>query len=415
MATIKAVLNRSKRRNGWSSQSINDPNLVLPIYIRLHHKDKRTYRSLGLSVKQKEWDANSGLVRKNNKNYILLNAIIRNAIKKLEGKVVSIASQKDGDIVSSIRKDKREIPLSNFFLIANKYLVEQEEIQNFNAASNTQSIITLIEKFHYNSKRLILEDITVNFLKRFYAFLKIECLFSERKIMNHILTIKLIYKYAIQFGVIDNSQFPFGRGKILIKFPEEQRIGLNENEVKLIELADFSDDKNLDFARDIWLFSFYLAGMRISDVLQIKWTNFIDNRIYYVTRKNNKVVSLKLSDKVKSLLDKYRLVRECPNDYVFGVLSSMDESNAQVILTKMRSANVRINRNLKIIGTRLKINNNISCHIARHSFGHIAGDKISPIKLQRLFRHSYIKTTMGYQANFVMQNEDDSWVNVFNF
>jgi integrase len=44
-------------------------------------------------------------------------------------------------------------------------------------------------------------------------------------------------------------------------------------EVKLIEGLDLSDNDYFHHARNIWLFSFYFAGVRISDVLRMKWSD----------------------------------------------------------------------------------------------------------------------------------------------
>ena len=61
------------------------------------------------------------------------------------------------------------------------------------------------------------------------------------------------------------------------------------------------------------------------------------------------------------------------------------------------------------------IDKNISIHIARHSFGNIAADKIHPKMLQKLYRHSDLKTTIGYQANFIHKQADDALDEVVNF
>lgn len=54
-------------------------------------------------------------------------------------------------------------------------------------------------------------------------------------------------------------------------------------------------------------------------------------------------------------------------------------------------------------------------HIARHSFGNIAGDAIHPLMLQKLYRHSDLKTTLNYQANFIHKDADDALDSVVNF
>lgn len=54
-------------------------------------------------------------------------------------------------------------------------------------------------------------------------------------------------------------------------------------------------------------------------------------------------------------------------------------------------------------------------HIARHTFGNIAGDTIHPFMLQKLYRHSDLKTTLNYQANFIHKEADDALNSVVNF
>ncbi len=54
-------------------------------------------------------------------------------------------------------------------------------------------------------------------------------------------------------------------------------------------------------------------------------------------------------------------------------------------------------------------------HIARHSFGNIAGDQIPIQMLQKLYRYSSITTTMGYQASFVNKETDKALDKVVNF
>jgi integrase/recombinase XerD len=53
-------------------------------------------------------------------------------------------------------------------------------------------------------------------------------------------------------------------------------------------------------------------------------------------------------------------------------------------------------------------------HISRHSFAQISEDKIPTNVLQRLYRHSDIKTTMGYQAHFIHKTTDDALESVIN-
>jgi site-specific recombinase XerD len=50
----------------------------------------------------------------------------------------------------------------------------------------------------------------------------------------------------------------------------------------------------------------------------------------------------------------------------------------------------------------------LTMHIARHTFGNISGDRIPIQMLQKLYRHTDIKTTIGYQANFIHKDTDEA-------
>jgi len=57
------------------------------------------------------------------------------------------------------------------------------------------------------------------------------------------------------------------------------------------------------YALNTWLISFYFAGIRVSDLLQLKWKDFVGDRLNYRIRKNYKLVSLKSPEKVSNILN----------------------------------------------------------------------------------------------------------------
>lgn len=50
----------------------------------------------------------------------------------------------------------------------------------------------------------------------------------------------------------------------------------------------------------------------------------------------------------------------------------------------------------------------LTMHIARHTFGRLSADTIPVQMLQKLYRHSNVSTTIGYQSNFIHQETDDA-------
>ena len=152
--------------------------------------------------------------------------------------------------------------------------------------------------------------------------------------------------------------------------------------------------------RNIWLFSFNFAGMRVSDVLRAKWSDINDNRLHYIMHKYSKLLSLKISEKILFVLKNYAGDRTHEKDFIFP---------------ELKTANKKFNSHLKTICVKAKIDKKVTMHIARHSFGNIAGDSIHRLMLQKLYRHSDLKTTLNYQANFIHKDTDEALDSVLNF
>src|ERR1019366_1873062 len=106
-----------------------------------------------------------------------------------------------------------------------------------------------------------------------------------------------------------------GKDKIKIKFPDSKKVGLNKDDVAKIETVQLSGEAN--HARNLWLLSFYFAGMRVSDVLRLKWSDFQDGRMYYTMGKNEKGGSLKVPEKVLQILKQYEASKAKDSDLVF--------------------------------------------------------------------------------------------------
>ena len=212
--------------------------------------------------------------------------------------------------------------------------------------------------------------------------------------------------------MLDIIHFQGKKERIRVK--SGHKIGLTRSEIERIEIIDLDEGTAIWHTRNVWLFSYYFAGIRISDVLEMKWSDFMDGRLFYTMNKNEKPLSLKIPDKAKIILNYYRPSSLSKEDFVFPYLKKANPKSKQDIFVKTRNASTLLNKYLKRLADKCNIEKNLSNHIARHSFGNIAGDAISPLMLQKLYRHSDLKTTINYQANFIHKDADDALDAVLN-
>lgn len=392
------------------------PNKVglYPLAIRITKNRRSTYQYIGHYIELEDWDEKNIRVKKSNSNFDNLNSLLSQKLSEANKALITLQSDKKDTSANQIKKEIYSSGSnSSFFELAQEHLDNLENSEKLNRLSADKAWISFILKFS-KSKQLSFQEIDERFLKKLMLNLKIKHSLSETSIMNIMVLIRLLFNRAIKHKIVSRELYPFGTDKIRIKFPETSKIGLNIVEVKKIENLNNLSPKELH-TKNVWLFSFNFAGMRISDILFTRWSDIYDNRLHYRMNKNAKLLSLKIPQKIQQILDQYRGDKRNDIDFVFPEMKKANLGDAKDVYNKRRTAIKKFNDNLKSICKKAEIKKKVTMHIARHSFGNIAGDTIHPLMLQKLYRHSDLKTTLNYQANFIHKDADDALDSVINF
>ncbi len=401
MATLKIVLKNQKKDGTY------------PLAIRVTKNRRPTYIFLDCnSIKESDWDAEKQRVRKSHPNSTRLNNFLIAKLAEATAHALELETQNQ-DVSSEAIKEKKKSAntiknKASFFKQAQVYLDNLKTSGKYNVYVTEEARVNVLREFVGGAKDISFEEINIPFLNRLKAYLKGVRNAKERTVMNYFVFIRTIYNQAIAAKIADRSGYPFGKDGISIRFPNSIKIGLTADDVKTLEALDLSDNEFHNHARNVWLFSFYFAGVRVGDVLLLKWSDFQNDRLYYSMNKNEKAGSLKLSDKALAILRQYE-GRETRHDLVFPDLTILGNLNDLYDVQRKTSYAVKkLDKALKEIAVRAKISVPLTMHIARHTFGNISGDKIPVQMLQKLYRHSSITTTIGYQANFIHKDADDA-------
>lgn len=384
------------------------------IAIRITVNRKSTYKFIDW-VSEKDWDDSNKKVKSSHPNSKRLNNLIIKKLAEADDLILKAESTNQAFSASNIKDsiDSKK-NAGTFYELAQTYIDELQAQQKFTQHSSERGRLNNIKEFR-NQRDFFFHEIDEQFLIKLKIFLYSEKSLTQRTIVNHYVFIRGLFNRAIRSKLVDRDQYPFGKGKIVIKFPETTKIGLDADEIKQIECIELEKGSKMWHAKNVFLFSFYLAGIRVSDTLRLKWNEINNGRLSYQMSKNSKTGSLQLPDKALYILDQYKSLAANNDDFIFPDLKKADLENPKDVHAKIRTATKRLNNNLKKIAAELGIDKNVSMHIARHSFGNIAGDKITPHMLQKLYRHSHINTTIGYQQNFIHKDADDALGSVLDF
>jgi len=286
-------------------------------------------------------------------------------------------------------------------------------------------------------KDLLFSELTTSFVAKFETHL--HTLHNKRQpdLKLHASTVSLTIRIlktlvnrAIAEKIIKPEMNPFLGFKYTsaIASPKEK---LNESEIKAIEDLELPEGTLIWHCRNYFLFSYYMAGIRAGDVMQLRWCNVTsEGRLEYRMGKTNKDRNIKLHSKAMAILLYYRKPENKPTDYIFPLLdnnspyakASTEEQKSTlstVLIVKLSDAisskNALINKYLKKIALKVNITKHVSFHISRHSFAKIAKDKhVDNNHLKNLLGHSNIKITEVYMGNFETQETDAVMNSIFD-
>lgn len=395
-SSLKVVLRKKSNQDG-----------VFPLAIRVTIDRKSSYIYLGQKIKAADWDGAHEKVRKSHPNSVRLNNLILQKKAEANDRLLDMDSQHKAVSSKAVRKQIKSSKSASFFALADTFMENMRRQGKYNRVSTEQPKIGVFRAF-LGDKDITFPEITVSLLAKFKAYLKGERHVGERTVANYMILIRTVFNQAITEGLVDQKHYPFGKGKVSIKLPESNKIGLSADEVKLLENADLSDcPAYWTHARNIWLVAFYFAGMRASDVLRLKHADFQNERLHYTMGKNAKPGSLKVSEKVLRIIAQYPKGRQ--HDFIFPELQKVVNVNDRFEeQLRIASAIKRLDVHLRNIADHIGLNKKLSLHIARHTFGNLSGDKIPIQLLQKLYRHTSITTTIGYQGHFIHKDADEA-------
>ena len=278
-------------------------------------------------------------------------------------------------------------------------------------------------------------DMTVELLTRFDNFLhKWENEREPGKLL-HPNTIEVQFNIlrtlvhrAIEVGIMEASKDPF----LVFKYKGVKTVKekLDDSEMERIINLELEEGSLIWHCKNYFLFSYYCAGIRAADLIQLRWGNVTaSGRLHYQMGKNHKERDLLLVEQAIEILRHYQRDDAKATDYIFPLLSNDTEYAGYVTQAdkdRMRpelrhkmyqdisSKNALINKYLKKIAEQAEIEKPLSMHISRHSFAHIAqesGAESSAIK--NILSHSNLATTERYMGSFDTSKTDETLRNVF--
>ena len=164
--------------------------------------------------------------------------------------------------------------------------------------------------------------------------------------------------------------------------------------IKRIKELDLTLKPHLDYARDMFLFSFYTRGMSFIDMAYLKKSDLKNGILTYRRRKTGQQLTVKWEKCMQEIVDKYDTESSI---YLLPIIKPYSKTDER---TQYIYAGHNISRSLKAIGKELGLSLPLTMYTSRHSWASIAKSKNVPLSvISEGMGHDSEATTRIYLAS----------------
>lgn len=298
-------------------------------------------------------DAKSALICSIYENISSDIACMRAEIRKLEAKGEDYTAD---DIVARFESRRANFTLKRYMA---KSIVQLRKLGKIRTSEAYLSTLNSFMAFR-ESHDILLDEINSDLIMEYEAWLTRRGISKNTaSFYNRIL--RAVYNRAVDEDLTDDRH-PFRHVYTGVDSTRKRAVSLES--IRNMLNLDLSSDPGLDFARDMFLFSFYTRGMSFVDMAGLRKSDLSGDRLTYRRRKTGKQLGMLCEKCLLDLLGKYS---RTDSDYLLPIVTSAEDSKRQY-----QNSLHLVNHKLKEIGRMINLDVPLTMYVARHSWASAA-------------------------------------------
>lgn len=369
--------------------------------LRFTHDRTTRFVALGLSVAPHYWDKDAELVLPDCPERAVLQSQIdstlsgyRKRIQRLEALDIPVTF----DTLFETRKSRHAgITIEDGF----KTEIERlESLGKINSAIKHKYALQVLNG--YKPTTMALEAIDLDYLKGLELYLRKRGN-KDNSIATRFAIFKAIYNKAVKEGKVAAKQNPFSIYQVGGLWAKTRKRAIDKNDIQRLinlEIAEGHTTEYRRLAKDLFLFSYYTAGMNFGDIARLRYKDIIKGRVYYSRHKTQKLLSFQLVPAALQILEKYGTAGH-GEDYIFPILDRHEHTTPQQIFNRLHKVLRKVNRELKTLGEQIGLEMPLTTYVARHTFATVLKRSgVSVALISESLGHSDLSTTQIYLDSF---------------
>lgn len=396
MPSVKPVLRVDKIKSNGEA----------PIYVRVINDRKPKYKSLGLTVLPQYWDDQKEKVKTSHPHSIRFNHLLNEKISKVQEALIE--SEFEGTTANPL--DTLRTRSTGFLDYADEFIKRRTNVNKVGMIRRMGTVVAKVRSYLKN-KDIPISSIDVRWLNRYENHLRNDLNNSTNTVASNMSCLRAILNDATREGIIKTGQNPFGLYRI--KKAETEIEFLSDSELEAIKNLNLNPSTRISRHRDMYVFACYTAGIRISDLLSMRWKDFDGEKLRFTTSKTSQQLNIKLGNTALELI-RTMDNQDDPNAFIFGLLpSDLNLKDAKATHKAISSATAYTNTNLNVIAKKAGLDKHIHFHTSRHTWATRMlrrGMRIEHVS--KLLGHRSIRTTQIYAK--IVDADLDRSIELFN-
>ena len=364
------------------------------IYYQIIHERKVRQLLTDYKVLSSEWDENRSMVTTNQKSERSSTILsIRERIRWDVERLTKINRKLDAngliytadDVIDEFNRYSKEYSLFNYM---ESIIAKLKQNGKIRTSETYRATLNSFKKFR-KDEDIMLDCITSEVMENFEAWHHSRGV-TPNSISFYTRILRAVYNRAVENDIIENRN-PFRH--VYTGVDKTVKRALPLSIVKKIKALDLSMTPALDFARDMFLISFYLRGMSFIDMAFLKKSDLKNGYITYRRRKTGQQLVIEWTKEMQIILDKYP---DNETGYLLPIIKTQGTNERYTY----RNVGYNINHNLKKIAQMVDISIPLTLYVARHSWASAAKAKGVPISvISEGMGHDSETTTQIYLAS----------------
>ncbi len=412
---------------------INGENSV---FLRVTKDRKVKYLSLGISALPEQWDEQFGRYYEKRKKGVLVhvNSIENNAF-------LNVQESKAKDVIDEFNRNKIDWTLNQFeeaFLNRSKkgkvktffesQIKNLKETNHIGNALCYQRTLDMLKVFDKKFDQKLFSEIDIKYVRSFDTFLQMprESVYvstkgnkrivqrkgnSSNSRMIHFRTLRAVLNQAIEAKEASPATYPFGKGGFEVaKLAEETEKRYLPTEYLMKIKNTVSDTKNNEYARKLFLFSYFCYGISFVDMAYLTPENIkrLESGYYIVYKRHKtknskgaKAINIKLTDELQTIIRELCEIKKPVENYLLPIVTVeglTDEKLYNHLKTRLKKFNDYLNK----MATEFEISDiDLTSYVSRHTMAmSLQNNEIPREVISQILGHKDLKTTNTYLDSF---------------